>query len=164
QMNVSERAVRDAKTVWDRSTEEETAQVRAGEETVSRAAKIIRAKEKDIRKAAKDDPARFGDLAERLDKGGKVDPVHKELRKREKKPTTKGDVIKDSLGNDVPDHLKDIFGDPWLNQVASAIEEIARDALTSITNKVVKKGQAYGWLACGEAVKNLNRSKEDLTA
>ena len=161
-MRVGERTVRDAKAVQERGTAAEVEAVRTGTETVTRAAKIIHDKERDIRKAAADDPDRFGDLLAKLDGGGKVEPVHRELRKREAAGTRKKDVLKDATGADVPAGLRDLFGDPWLLQTAEALEKFSRDTLKAVVAKVTRKGPAYKFLLCSDILKSLAAAKHEL--
>ncbi len=162
-LNVGERTVHQARTVQEKGTKEEVAAVDRGEVPVGRAEKIIREKEKDIRDAAKADPDRFGDLAAKLDeKGAKVDPIHRELKKREKAGTRKKDVLKDATGYDVPDGLRDLFGDWWLIDTATALEQIARDTLKAVLARVQKKGPAYKFLLCSDILKSLAAAKTEI--
>jgi ParB-like chromosome segregation protein Spo0J len=161
-LNVSERTVRAAKTVADKGTPAEVARVRAGEETVSRAEKILREKERDIRAAAAMDPNRFGDLAQRLDAGEKVDPVHRVLRKREAAGTRKGDVLLDGTGLPVPDHLRDLFATPFLRDLSMMAESLVRDGVVKIYSKVKDNGHQFKWLLLGKIMKALESAKADL--
>lgn len=159
---LSPRTVASAGTVLEKGTPEEVEAVKKGEVAPSRAEKLIRDKEKDIRKAAKTDPDRFGDLLEKLDAGGKVDPIHRELRKREKAGTRKKDVLLDQLERPVPDGLRDLFGDPWLGQTAEAVEAVVRDCLKRVKSAVERKGPRYKFLLCGEILKHLDSARTDL--
>lgn len=162
-MDVSERTARSAKVVDDHGTDEEKAEVVAGKTTVSRTEKIIKGKIKDINEAAAADPERYGDLAERAKKpGAKIDPIHKELRKREATATKKGDVLKDRAGAIVPDHLKDHFGDPWMSQMAHAVEELFRDVLPHMLKTIQRKGEHYLHFMQSQATGACETAKREL--
>jgi ParB-like chromosome segregation protein Spo0J len=163
-LNVSDRSVRDAATVLANGKPREVAAVKAGEAAVATTAKEIREREqaKEIRQAAKEDPDRFGDLVAELDDDGKVAAIHKELKKRQGKARAKGDTLKDALGVEVPSGLRDLFGDPWLVQTATALEEIHRDVLRSIRKRVDGKGPRFKFLHVAEVLKALDRARTDL--
>jgi Zn finger protein HypA/HybF involved in hydrogenase expression len=162
-MDVSLRAVQAAAVVTDKGTPEEVDRVLSGQEAVTRAEKAIRDKEKEIREAAKANPSRFGDLAAQLDKkDAKVDPIHRELKKREKADTKKADVMQDANGTTVPDHLRDVWGDPWIAQVAEALEEVARDILPKALKKVEGKGGRYRFILSSEIMKALATAIEEV--
>jgi hypothetical protein len=116
----------------------------------------------EIREAAQADPDHYGDLVEAMDGNGKVDPAHKELKKRQAKARAKGDTLKDALGVEVPSGLRDLFGDPWLVQTATALEEIHRDVLRSIRKRVDGKGPRFKFLHVAEVLKALDRARTDL--
>jgi ParB-like chromosome segregation protein Spo0J len=164
-LNVGSRVVDSASAVLEQGTPAEIEAVRSGEATATATAAQIRERKKaeEVRKAAKDDPERFGDLAERLKgKDADVDAVHREFKKRQKAGTVKKDVLKDALGVDVPAGLRDLFGDPWLMQTAEAVEGFVRDALKSIRAKVERKGPRYKFLVCGSILKALDAAKLEL--
>src|SRR5262245_6103638 len=117
-------------------------------------------KKGEVEKAAKTDPKRFGDLLVALKAGADLDKVYKELRKREKQVTTKGDVLLDQTEYPVPGHLRDLFGDRFLIDAAEAVESIGRDGVKHIIVRVEKKGPAFKYLACRETLKALQRAED----
>lgn len=161
-LNVSERTVKAAREVNEKGTAGEVQAVRSGDVTVSRAEADIRRKEKDIRDAAAADPDRYREFADRLDAGDKPADVHKAFAKERGRQTTKGEPMKDGTGYDVPMHLRDLFGDPWLLQTAEAVEVFVRDTLKTVKGRVVRKGTAYSFMLCGDILKALECAKEDL--
>lgn len=167
EVNVGTRTVDSASAVLEQGTDAEIEAVRSGEQTVTATAAQIRQrnKAKEIKEAAKGDPARFGDLAERLkDKDAKIDTIHREYKKRLKDGTTKKDVLKDALGNDVPASLRDLFGDPWILQTSEGLEEFFRDTIKAIRAKVERKGTRYKFMVCGQIMKALDAAKLELEA
>lgn len=102
----------------------------------------------EIVEAAEADPESFGDLPAKMDESGKVDPVHKELKqrrgsKKKRKPTTKGESLKDADGTEVPSLLRDLFGDSFLPDAAEAVEG-AIGVVKRVQRNIEKKGGAYG--------------------
>lgn len=119
-------------------------------------------KTEEIRKAAKTDPERFGDLAERLKAGAPVEKVHKELRKREKEGTVKKNVLLDADDNPVPDHLRDLFGSKFLTDLAQLVESLVRDGVEKVYPRVSDNGHRFKFLLVGKVLKALESAKADL--
>jgi ParB-like chromosome segregation protein Spo0J len=68
-------------------------------------------------------------------------------KKQIKKPTMKTEGLKDALGNDVPELLRDLFGDTWLsnlsNQVDVWVAQIGDSKIASDLEKRTKDFAAY---------------------
>lgn len=163
-LGVSTRSVGDAAAVLGDGTPAEIAAIRTGEATVNETARQVRERKQaeEIREAAKADPERFGGLAEQLDDGGDVGKVMREFRKRQAAGTTKAQPLKDQLGKDVPSHLRDLFGDPWIVQAAEAVEAIVRDALKQVKARVERRGTRYKFMLVGEIIKAIDCARTDL--
>lgn len=162
---VSRASIQRASAVLEKGRESEIRAVDQGEATVTETAQAIRDREKakDIRKAAKDDAKRFGDLAEKLDDGGDIGLIHKELRKREREGTQKKHVLLDATDHPVPAHLRDLFGDQWLRQTIEQTETLSRDAIKAILRQVNGKGGRYTpHLLLGKVTKALETAADEL--
>jgi hypothetical protein len=159
---IGRRTLQRAKVVETKGTEEEKEAVAKGKVTVSRAEKIIREKEADIRQAAKADPGRFADLVEKLDKKVAVDRVHKELRKREAEGTRKAHVMLDCEEQPVPSHLRDLFATPFLRDLSKMAEDMVREGITRIHARVKDNGHRFKWLLLGKILKTCESAEEDL--
>jgi ParB family chromosome partitioning protein len=118
-------------------------------------------KRQEIYAAAAEQPGIYGKLAERLKKEDTF-TVHRDFQKKVKEGTTKGEELLDQVGKPIPSHLRDLFGDRWLAQTAEAVEELSRDAIRVITDRVTKKGPAYKHLLCGDILKLLGEAAEAL--
>jgi ParB-like chromosome segregation protein Spo0J len=126
-----------------------------GKETVRKIEQVV--------KAAEEDPKLFGDLPEKMNNES-VDAAHKELKKRApKKPAAKQSIL-DADGFTVPDPLRDVFGDQWLNQ----LEEIIDGMRTQVNSPRVlsalkgKSGAYSAFLSAGEALQRLAEADDAL--
>lgn len=81
-------------------------------------------KAKEVHEAARLDARRFGPFADRLAAGEPVADVHKDFVKERNRPTQKKHALKDGRNVDVPDRLRDLFGNPWYEQFAEEVAEI----------------------------------------
>jgi ParB-like chromosome segregation protein Spo0J len=84
-------------------------------------------KRRDVQKAAKNNPGRFQAFADKMEQTGDVDAAWREMREVEKKGTTKGQEKKDALGQVIPTHLRDFFGDGPLIECMNSFEQMAKD-------------------------------------
>ena len=110
----------------------------------------------DVDAAAKEDPARYGDLLDIMNTKS-VNAAHKVLLERQAQQSTKGQVMLDQAGVPVPDELRDLFGDPWVYELADQIGKWI-DKLTDakLVQQLKGKAPAYGaFLLTGEALKKL---------
>ena len=83
---------------------------------------------------------------------------------KKKKTTVKSDKLEDALKQPIPEPLRDLFGDPWLNDLISGIRERI-DGLTSarIASGIRNKGAAYAqYFRVADALKNLENAVEAL--
>jgi hypothetical protein len=95
-------------------------------------------------------------------KSGKrtVHAAEKEVdaKKRDRRrPTQKKDALLDAEGVAVPSHLRDVFGDTWLDELAAIVDEIrCRINSPTVCSALKGKSQAYGaYLRAGEMVQKL---------
>lgn len=100
---------------------------------------------REITHAAKADPKRYGDLVKMMDESG-VEKAHREFKKRKAEPTTKADQLLDSLGNEVPSHLRDLFGDRMLTDCVQTVDEWLSGFL-KLKNIIKAKADALRWLS-----------------
>lgn len=128
---------------------------------------------KEIDAAAEAEPEKYGDLRGKMD-AESVSAAHTELKKRKAlaaAPPTKGQALKDAAGVEVPGHLRDLFGDKWLEEAAKDVTETIA-ALKRLRKTVSRKGAVYGlFLNCPEimtsldaAVVELENAKANVTA
>jgi hypothetical protein len=71
---------------------------------------------------------------------------HREEKRKAKakpQPTRKRDVLQDALGKDVPNSLRDLFGDVWLTESAEGLGETL-DRVKKTRKLTEKKSGAYG--------------------
>jgi hypothetical protein len=101
------------------------------------------------------------ELIKEMDETGKVDPVHKKLKEKRKPQTQKKHELKDSLGIDVPDDLRDLFGDPFLTDASDRIEKLTKET-KSILRLTQGKGPAWAFLLCSEIMAHLKEAGEQL--
>lgn len=69
-----------------------------------------------------------------------------------KRHTQKKDPLKDETGADVPDHLRDVFGDPWLRDLKEIIDGMSGQISSArVSGSLRGKSQAYSsFLKAGE--------------
>ena len=81
-----------------------------------------------------------------------------------RKQTTKAEPLQDAVGEDVPNDLRDVFGDPWLSQLAELVDEMRTHINSPRVYGVLKgKSQAYSaFLRAGEALKLLKEADDHL--
>jgi len=159
--DVGERTVRKARTILEYGSEEQIDAVNKGREAVSKVEMEIQHKRNDIIDAAEEDPRRFGELAVGLESGVNLDRLHKELKRRRAIGTVKADELKVQLGNMVPDHLRDLYGDPWDRKIADNIRQIL-DAMKQMIGQIKRKGVAYKYMIVSEASKEAANAKLSL--
>lgn len=79
-----------------------------------------------------------------------------------KEPTTKDQPLKDGTGADVPGHLRDHFGDPWLYNAMLVIKRIlgTADELAAFRQALASKGNSYHHLRGADILKHLDAGEE----
>lgn len=85
-------------------------------------------------------------------------------KKSQNEGTCKSDPLNDALGNPVPDHLRDVFGDKWLGElIAKANEWSLLLQKGGIKTQLNGKGQAHmPWLKVSAAVKHLDEAIREI--
>jgi hypothetical protein len=82
--------------------------------------------------------------------------VDEEEKPAKRKQTTKGEALADALGKPVPSHLRDVFGDPWLEDLLAKAEGWQKAMQSkAIAAALSGKAAAYGYLRAGDALKHL---------
>jgi len=156
--NESETSENEQETAQDSDEEKPKVNTRAAGATAAKMSEESYRRAKEIVKAAEADPERFGDLAKDLEKERSVNRAYKELERRRLAGTVKADSLKDQLGNVVPDHLRDLFGDPWARKIADNIGQIL-DAMKDMHNKVKRVGPSYSFMLVSDILKDIAAGK-----
>lgn len=98
-------------------------------------------------------PEEMKPVVDEMQATGKVNPALKKAR--EIKKTLKRDPLKDANGNDVPDIVRDVFGDQWINKSLNELDEMLA-TLKSIKDRVVKKASDFPWMNAAEACRGID--------
>lgn len=96
-----------------------------------------------ITAAAKSDPAKYGDLPALMDKES-VAAAWKEYQRRQ--APAKGEML-DAVGQPIPEHLRDLFGDPWLDVLCRELSEGKKSlGLARLAARIKGKAERYLWV------------------
>lgn len=111
-----------------------------------------------VKEAAKTDPV-AAEIADEMGKTDNVEKAYKQLQERRR--TTKKDILLDQLQVPVPDHLRDLFGDPMLSDCVEKLDGVVKE-LKSIRRQVVGKGDAWKFLLASDILKSLDATLAEL--
>lgn len=81
------------------------------------------------------------------------------ISRKRKTNTKKSEELKDDLGNDVPEELRDLFGDPFLANTHEAVDDLMRK-IKSQWNAVNGKGSAWKWLLTSKILEHLQTAEK----
>lgn len=101
---------------------------------------------------AKADPETMTPVVEEMEKTGKVDPAFKKAK--ENKKSRKKDPLLDANGKEVPELLRDIFGDVWLNKSLGDLDSMLT-TLANVQSRLKGKGQFYKWMQLTNALNGI---------